>query len=235
MKYTYLIIDFFTVLVPLLFSFHPKNRFIANWKAIFTSILLIALPFVVWDAWFTEIGVWGFNDNYLIGLRFFDLPIEEILFFICIPYACLFTFHTITPLVKPPTKAKLVNIISFVLALLFSIISIMNTQHWYTALTFGFLAATIILVRAFVNPKWMGKFYLSYLILLVPFFVVNGILTGTGLESPVVWYNPDEIIGFRLLTIPIEDIFYGMLLILLNVIVYESLKSKWASQVVSSR
>tara|TARA_B110000046_G_scaffold68180_1_gene76134 strand:- start:168 stop:875 length:708 start_codon:yes stop_codon:yes gene_type:complete len=234
MKYTYLIIDFFTIIVPFIFSFHPKNRFIVNWKAIFTSILVVAIPFVVWDAWFTEISVWGFNDNYLIGLRFFGLPIEEILFFVCIPYACMFTFHTITPLVKPSSKAKLVNIISFVLGLLFSIISFLNLQQWYTALSFGFLAVTIILVGTFLSPKWMGKFYLSYLFLLGPFFVVNGILTGTGIESPVVWYNPNEIIGFRLLTIPIEDMFYKMLLILLNVVVYEYLKSKWPSQFVSS-
>jgi lycopene cyclase domain-containing protein len=63
----------------------------------------------------------------------------------------------------------------------------------------------------------MGVFFFSYLVMLIPFFIVNGILTGTGLEEPVVWYKPEEIAGIRMLTIPVEDVFFGMLLILLNV------------------
>ena len=41
------------------------------------------------------------------------------------------------------------------------------------------------------------------------FFPVNGILTGSGLPSPVVNYNTDEIFNIRLWTIPIEDTAYG--------------------------
>ena len=51
--------------------------------------------------------------------------------------------------------------------------------------------------------------------------VVNGILTGTGINEEVVWYNAEHFMGFRLLTVPVEDFFYGFLLILLNVIVFE--------------
>ena len=41
------------------------------------------------------------------------------------------------------------------------------------------------------------------------FFPVNGVLTGTGLETPIVNYNPNEFMGIRMLTIPIEDAVYG--------------------------
>ena len=41
------------------------------------------------------------------------------------------------------------------------------------------------------------------------FLPVNGILTGTGLDSPIVNYNPNEFLGIRILTIPIEDAVYG--------------------------
>ena len=46
------------------------------------------------------------------------------------------------------------------------------------------------------------------------------------LDAPVVWYNSNEIIGIRMLTILIEDIFYGMNLILLNLLIYLGLERR---------
>jgi lycopene cyclase domain-containing protein len=66
-----------------------------------------------------------------------------------------------------------------------------------------------------------------YPILLIPFFIVNGILTGSGLPQPIVWYNNAENIGIRLWTIPVEDIFYGFELMFINVYLYEMLQNKF--------
>ena len=66
-------------------------------------------------------------------------------------------------------------------------------------------------------------FLLAYLIILIPFLLVNGLLTAI----PVVLYNDSENLGIRLYTIPVEDIFYGMLLIMMNVVGYERFKAKY--------
>jgi len=63
----------------------------------------------------------------------------------------------------------------------------------------------------------MGKFYISYLVSLIPFYIVNGILTAI----PIVSYNNTENMGFRIGTIPFEDHFYSMSLILLNLVFFE--------------
>lgn len=96
MQITYLLIDFFTIVICFIFSFHPKIKFYRHFGAFFLSSLLVGSVFVIWDAWFTKLGVWWFNDRYLLGLRFIGLPLEELLFFICIPFSCIFTYYCLT-------------------------------------------------------------------------------------------------------------------------------------------
>jgi lycopene cyclase domain-containing protein len=58
--------------------------------------------------------------------------------------------------------------------------------------------------------------------MLIPFLIVNGFLTAI----PVVLYNDAENLGLRIYTIPFEDTFYGMLMILMTVVIYEKLKAE---------
>jgi lycopene cyclase domain-containing protein len=81
------------------------------------------------------------------------------------------------------------------------------------------------MISYFYGIEYLSRFYIAFLIILVPFFIVNGILTGTGLEEPVVWYNDDENLGIRLLTIPIEDIGYAFTMIFGNVFLIEKFKA----------
>ena len=59
------------------------------------GLLIMDSIYIIWDILFTYLGVWGFNNKYLIGYNIFNLPLEEWLFFICIPYASLFIHYSI--------------------------------------------------------------------------------------------------------------------------------------------
>ena len=223
MHLTYLFIDFFTLIIPLLFSFHPKLNFYRTWPAFFPAVILVALLFLIWDEWFTRLGVWGFNDQYVTGVKIGRLPLEELLFFICIPYACVFTFHCLTMFGWGKMNTRIENIVTVLLVTGLAGSGVIFIDRTYTSVTFLSLAILLLLVKYRFKIKWLGRFYSIYAVLLLPFIIVNGILTGMGLEKPVVWYNNNEILGIRLLTIPLEDIFYGMELILLNLIIYQRL------------
>ncbi|RAJ32994.1 lycopene cyclase domain-containing protein [Pedobacter cryoconitis] len=226
MKYTYLLIDFFTISVPFIYSFHPKLNFYKTWKAFFPAVVLTGIIFLLWDVYFTSLGVWGFNPDYLIGLKVANMPLEEILFFFCIPYACVFTFHCLDLFIKKPIPLRVEKILTPVLILICILLSISYRSHIYPAATFLLLAAVLVWSRYVLKIGWLPKFYIIYTILLFPFLIVNGLLTGTGLDAPIVWYDSNQIIGFRILTIPVEDVFYGMALILVNLLLYKHLLSR---------
>ena len=224
MKNLYLILNIGSIIIPFLFSFHPKLKFNKQFKAAWLAILSIATGFIVWDMYFTQIGVWGFNPRYHSGIEFNHLPLEEMLFFICIPFSCLYTYHCLNVLISNDHFAIAEKYISLVLMAFLFITALISYEKLYTFYTFSALLLCIFLLKYLVKVKWLSRFYFAYMVLLIPFTIVNGILTGTGLPEPVVWYNNSENLAIRFLTIPIEDIFYGMLLILLNVAVFESLK-----------
>ena len=93
MTSTYLQVLAFSIIIPLIFSFHNKIQFYKKWPAFFKANTLVTIPFLIWDELFTRQEVWGFSNQHIIGNHLFNLPIEEILFFIIIPYCCVFTYE----------------------------------------------------------------------------------------------------------------------------------------------
>jgi lycopene cyclase domain-containing protein len=226
-RFLYLTIDLLSILFPFIFSFYPKANFSKKWKYLWPAILFPALFFIAWDEWFTSMGVWGFNPRYISGVYFFHLPIEEVLFFICIPYACVFTYEAVNFLSPKDHFIKYHRFISIVLAALLFFVGLLNLDKWYTCSTF-LLCAAFVALQIFWKSNYMSRFYFAFIFILIPFFIVNGLLTGSGIEEEVVWYNDAENLGIRMGTIPFEDTFYGMLMILMNISIFEWMQKKKA-------
>jgi len=174
------------------------------------------LIFIPWDVLFTINGIWGFNDNYFTGIKILFLPLEEWLFFICIPYACVFTHFALKKLYPSiELKRKTTIIISYICIVAFIIIAIAFYNNWYTFVNFLYAAILLIFVTIF-DFEILKSYFLTFLVMLIPFFIVNGILTGSFIENEIVWYNNSENLNYRLFTIPIEDTIYAFTLILTN-------------------
>jgi lycopene cyclase domain-containing protein len=223
-KYTYLLINLISVAVPFAFSFESKLQFYKKWKALFPALLISGVLFLIWDSYFTSIGVWGFNEKYLTGIQIYNLPIEEILFFICIPYCCVFTYQVLNHFIKQDILGKYARYGTTILAYMLVALAFKYSDKAYTLYTAVFTLLFLILHLVVLKKAYWSKLVFAYLVILVPFFIVNGILTGTGLEEPVVWYNDEENLGMRILTIPIEDSIYGFLLIASNITLFEYFK-----------
>ena len=210
-SYTYLLIDLGCILIPFIASFYKAHAFKSTWPAFFKACSVVGLLFIIWDIIFTNLGIWGFNPNFLIGINFFNLPLEEILFFVCIPYACVFTYFSLKYLVPNINGQKKVRIIIIFLILTLSALAIIYHDRMYTFTTFSL--TVLFLCYCLLNKIDLTYVFLSYVLILPFFFLSNGILTGILTTGPIVWYNDTENMGIRMFTIPVEDIIYGFLLI----------------------
>jgi lycopene cyclase domain-containing protein len=212
---------------PVVLSFDEKVAFYKKWKYLLPATMLAAIIFVVWDAIFTSKGIWGFNPDHILGIYIFDLPLEEIIFFIAVPYACIFTYEVYMSYSGYLLSLRLTSMVSGLLVLTGLLIFFLFNSKAYPAVTFLAGAIFIAFLQFFARVQWLRGFYIAWLIMLAPFCIVNGILTGSFIEGEVVWYNKSESMGIRLGTIPVEDFMYGLLLLLLVTSMYEWLKKKY--------
>ncbi len=222
----YLILNIASFIVPFLYSFEPRMRYIKRWKSVFSAIIITPIVFIIWDIWFTKIGVWSFNPRYHSGISFFDLPIEEWLFFICIPYASIFIhfafqfFYRNILLSKKTVKILFLSIIVILIPTI-----LWNYYKWYTAVNYSFLIL-VLTIAYFKFTAILQRFFITFLIILIPFSIVNGILTGSFIDEPVVLYNNAENLGIRLGTIPIEDIGYAFSMLLMSLMLIQKFEKK---------
>lgn len=209
MKFTYALILFFTVIICLIASFDRRIKFNQHFSAFLKAAIVVAIPFITWDIYFTARGVWWFNTDYTIGLNIAGLPLEEMLFFIFIPFSCVFTFYTIDKYYKWNALSGFNNILVFVSVIVLSVVALLNTDKIYTLVTAVVTIATLIYLHFIARSEWITKASVVFAILMLGFFPVNGILTGSFIENPIVNYNPNDFLGIRMFTIPIEDAVYG--------------------------
>lgn len=241
-KYTYLLLDAFTLFFPLVLSFDKRVAFFRHWWRLFPAIAITGTVFIIWDHFFTVAdttfeaagqtwtGIWNFNPEYLTGVYLFHLPIEEWLFFLVVPYACVFIYEVIRAYVKKDVFAPVVPYLNTFVIVGSLVAGMAAWGKWYPMVTFFSLAGCMTLVWA-LRVRFLGRFYAMYFVHLVPFYIINGVLTGL----PVVVYNNSENFGVRVFSVPIEDGFYSMLLLLMNITIYEYLNRSRNKQEVTTR
>jgi lycopene cyclase domain-containing protein len=234
-KWLYLFIELSAISVPLVASFDRRLRFDRQWRYLFPAILLTMIVFIPWDMLKTALGVWGFNPRYLIGYYFGNLPVEEWIFFITIPYACLFTYHALNWLFQKDYFGQIAPAFTLMLAITLLFIGFMNFARLYTSVTFISTGSFLLFHRFVLRKNYLGRFFMMYFITIIPFFIVNGLLTGSFIPGEVVYYDDTQNLGIRLGTIPVEDLVYGMMMLLMNVTWFEWLKSRKSLNAVSSR
>ena len=219
--HTYLIINLLVLLGPLALSFDKRVAFWRQWKRLALCIPPVSAIYLLWDVVVTERGHWSFNPEYAGSWRLLGLPLGEWLFFIVVPYACLFLYEVAKAYFPRKFHANLFHIRAIGLigiALLLWGAYLFRSQA-YTVLALLSAAAWLALTLL-TRPRLLGEIHVLWFFLLsiVAFLLVNGILTGL----PIVRYNPRQIWNIRIITIPLEDLFYNISMLGFYLVGYET-------------
>jgi lycopene cyclase domain-containing protein len=215
--------------VPLLLSFDGKVRFFRTWRYLLPAILLVGIPFVAWDIHFTQSGYWGFNDRYLSGIEFFGLPLAEVLFFVTVPYSCTFIYACLKAYFGNRINELRLDPVLYIIIASALLLNVVHMGNPYT-LSATLLAALIAAALLYYRPAYLNHLIAAFVVSIIPFLLMNGILTGSMIAEEIVWYNSAAFSGWRVLTIPVEDLFYSFSLISLVIVVQELLRKRYPAK-----
>lgn len=89
-NWEYLILLLLCSVIPFLYSIiHRKLLSQYHLHVFQPTILIAAIPFVIFDIVAVLRGYWYFNFKYITGFHILNLPIEEYIFFLVIPQSSL--------------------------------------------------------------------------------------------------------------------------------------------------
>jgi lycopene cyclase domain-containing protein len=216
--YTYFIILIATLFYPLLKSFENKVQFNKKWKYLFPAIIIEAIIFIAGDVWFVNKGIWWFNPQYITGIKIFNLPIEECLFFFIVPYSSIFIYEVLNYYIKKNILQNSSKTTTLFLSISLLILAIIFRDRFYTLITFLSLTTFLLIHQFILKSVYLPRFYLLWAVLIFPFLLFNEIVTGL----PITIYNNAQTMQLRILYFPLEDLFYGFLQILLIITLYET-------------
>ena len=204
----YLIFNLLVLAGPLALSFWSKTRFVHLWPLVFVAAICAGAPFIVWDALVTD-RHWSFNPAFSLASRPLGLPPGEWLFFLTVPFACIFTWRTLAKPERGSLRPRRAWLYGVCVALLGLSAGLWIAGKEYTALATGALALSgltdwLLRVRLLTHSRYPR--FVAMLMGLT--FVFNGYLTA----RPVVQYDAAYQLDVWIWTVPVEDFIYGLAL-----------------------
>jgi hypothetical protein len=170
---------------------------------------------------FLQSGIISFNENYLVGKNILNLPVEEWLFLLIISLFAFSVYILVNVKFENFEKPNLFFVVSILLLIGFAYEAYFSRQKIVPFFVFFLLAIYFgyTLFRNRFKPH-LTKFYISYFIVLIPFFLIKVFLN----KLPVILYNNEFTLGIRLVGIPVEQFANLFLIMLINITIFEYLR-----------
>jgi len=222
-NFWYLLLLIGIALIPVIYNIKYPINFIAPLKYFLPAFLFTGTIFVIWNIRFTEIQIWSFSPYYTTGIELLNLPIEEWLSLLVFSSFSMYFYEQVKSRFCNFEKPNYFLAFSLILVVFIGLLAWYSRQKLYPFFTF-FLLFIYLGYTIFRNrfKKHLTKFYLTYLVTLIPFFLLKGILC----NLPALMYENMHTLGIRVWNVPVEDFGYLFLLLIMNISIFEYLKER---------
>lgn len=194
------------------------------WKPLLMTYAFVSVPWIAIDALSHARGWWDYDPAYVSGVEFVGLPIEEIVFFFTVPFACLFLWWALQKhwgrAAIPQRTRQLLIAGAVAIGGYFLMIGILDGKE--RTLFDAVLYLGVVAVIALSRLSREAVFWRWSAIVFVLFLMFNSILTAL----PIVVYDESFMTGWRIGTIPIEDTLYNFVFLWLSVTMFEYARGK---------
>ncbi|MEJ1237856.1 lycopene cyclase domain-containing protein [Chryseolinea sp. T2] len=223
-KYLSLLIDFVLLAIVVVASLHPKFPFYKHWKKAGAGLLATVIFFILWVELFAHLGIWSFDERFTIGVHVGWIPLEEVLFLVIVIYTGMFVYFALNQISEKDRLFPHQEVISSVLIIVLLIAGLYYKEKVYTGAAFLLLAIFLTFQMLKLRPRYMGRFYSTFALLFIPLLIVDGFRTGAFVNGEIVHYNDEQNLNLRLGTIPLENICFVFLLMVMPVTIWEWLE-----------
>lgn len=211
------------LLIPVYFIFSGKTGYIKNFRYVLPAIFVSAFLFLLWDIKFTDVGIWSYKEKFTLGVFHKGLPLEQWLFYFIVPFSALFVYEFLKERRPNLDYNNVFTAVSLILLIVFAIVAYKYRLRFYTF--FCFLFAVVYFAYVIFRRQFKGHlthFFFSYFVMLVPYLILSGFLTW----STAVEYHQEQVLNVWIMMVPIENLVYLFLLLIINTTVYEYLAEK---------
>lgn len=222
-NYIFLSILILIVIAPAYYAITGKYDFRNKLRYGMPAIFITGFMFLLWDIRFTEVGIWSYDTDFTIGIFHKSLPIEQWLVYLVFPVTALLVYEIMKTRFRTLDLNTVFTAVALLLVIVLAVFAYLFRVRIYTF--FSFLFTTIYLAYTIFRKQFkpnLTYFFLTYLIILIPYFILNWILTW----NLAIEYHQEQVLNVWIGMIPIENFVYLFLLLLINITVYEYLSVK---------
>ncbi|MDX9883218.1 MAG: lycopene cyclase domain-containing protein [Prolixibacteraceae bacterium] len=182
------------------------------------SVLISGIMFLLWDIRFTQMGVWNYHTNFTMGIFYKGLPLEQWLFYLVFPLAGWVVYEMVKTRFGTLDLGTVFTAVGLLMVAGLAVAAYLYRNQAYTFSVSLFTAVYLgytIFRKQFQSH--ITHFFLTYIVLLVPYFLLNGMLSW----NLVIEYHQEQVINIRVWMMPVENSVFLFLLMLIGCTVYE--------------